>query len=313
MTFKAFGDSISTNTTSSGASPAANSWIGLFTPQTAAVSGNGAGDMAKVIQTSHTAEPSRKYAVMIGTNDARHYKSDAQKQGYFKNFLRSGIVWLTCPTLKKARTSGTAVYTGTWGNTAGNAFGKVATTNGAKVTETFSGDTLYLGYIIQNSTGADSTAEVRVDGNLVGTVGCYMNGNTVGGNSFAGACARFSGLGAGSHTVEITVTSPNGKYFYFDFVAGSDDIDSAGVALSNVIEYSPAGYTSFGITSAIIDQYNAIIDDMISELSADGLNIVLVDNHASIVNTTDLADTVHPNNAGHAKINANFSAAMAAL
>lgn len=89
---KVFGDSITVGT---GASPSTKSWIGLFTPQNAAVSGNGAGDMAKVIQTSHVADPSQKYAIMIGTNDARHYKSDTQKQGYFKNFLRSAIVWLT--------------------------------------------------------------------------------------------------------------------------------------------------------------------------------------------------------------------------
>jgi hypothetical protein len=313
MTFKAFGDSITTNSTSSGASPAANSWIGRFTPVTAAVSGAGAGDMAKTIQTSHSAEPSRKYAVMIGTNDARHYKGDTTKQGYFKNFLRCGIVWLTCPNLKKARTSGTAVYTGSWANTQGNAFGKTTTANGAKVEETFSGDVLYLGYLAQNSSSTDSVVEVRVDGNLIDTISSYMNSNTVGGNSFSGMCNRYAGLGAGAHTVELTVTSAGGKRFYYDFVAGSDDIDSAGVALSNVPEYSPAGYTSFGITSAIIDQYNAIVDDLIADFTADGLNIALVDNHASIVNTTDLADSVHPNNAGHAKINANFSAVLAAL
>jgi len=310
MSIKSFGDSI---TVGNGASQSSKSWVGLFTPENAAASGDGAGDMAKIIQTSHTADPTQKYAIMIGTNDARHYKSDTTKQAHYKNFLRSGIVWMTCPTLKKARTSGTAVYTGTWGNTAGNAFGKVSTQNGATVTETFSGDTLYLGYLIQNAAAAESTAEVRVDGNLVGTVGCRMNGATVGGQNYAGACERFSGFGAGSHTVELTVTSPNGKYFYFDFVAGSDDIDSAGVALSNVIEYSAAGYTSFGITSATIDEYNAIIDDMITELSADGLNIMLVDNHASVDNTTDLADNVHPNNLGHAKIHANMSAGLGAL
>lgn len=309
MTFKTFGDSISTNATTSGASPASNSWMGLFSPENAAVSGNGAGDMSKIIQAS-TPDNAKQYAVMIGTNDVRQYKADTTKQDYYKQFLLASLVWLSCPTLKKARTSGTAIYTGTWSNTAGNAFGKVTTQSNAKVTETFSGDALYIGYILQNNTAADSQAEVRVDGVLVGTVGCYMNINTVGGNSYSGACTRFSGFGAGSHTVELTVTT-SGKNFYYDFVAGSDDIDNAGIALSNVIQYGSAGYSTYGVTSAVIDQFNDIVDGLITDLSADGVTITLVDNHASIDNTTDLnTDGIHPNNAGHAKIHANFSSLL---
>lgn len=309
MSFKTFGDSISTNATTSGASTAAKSWMGLFSPITAAVSGNGAGDMSKVIQTSHVAEPAKKYAIMIGTNDHRNYKGDATKQEFFKRFLRQSIVWLTCQTLKKARTSSTAVYTGAWSNTAGNSFGKVATATNAKVTETFSGDTLYVGYIIQNDANAASTANVVVDGDVVGTIGCQGAMNTTGGNSFAGACARFSGLGAGAHTVEIVITS-SGKNLYYDYVAGSDDIDSAGILLSNVIRMSAAAYASFGSSDAIVDQYNTIIGDLITEFTADGLLITLVDNHASINPLTDLADGVHPNDGGHVKINANFAALL---
>lgn len=300
----AIGDSI---TAGYGISPASESYINQFAFDNKAVSNASAGDMARVI-TNHVPAADQVNTIMIGTNDARIYKDDAAKMAYYEGFLRHILVWLSSPTLKKSRTSPTAVFTGTWGNPSGYTYGKHSSQPGAKYKETFNGDALYLGYLLHNSTAAQGEADVYVDGVKVGELNTYAPGvNTSLGNIFATACARFAGFGPGAHEVEVVVTSPSGKIFYIDYAAGSDDISAAKSLVSNVIRMSDARYTSFGIDDTVIDGYNSLIAALVSQMSGDGMDVTLVDNHAVIDRDTDLSDGVHPTIAGHAKLNASFA------
>ncbi|MCF0075435.1 SGNH/GDSL hydrolase family protein [Dyadobacter sp. CY261] len=307
---KTFGDSIPNGY----GVPSGQGWVGLMTPINSARNGDMAGDMSNLIHgvsggSAVVPDPSTVYAMMIGANDHRTYKGAIAKQAHFKNLLRACIAWLVLPTKVKARDPG-VVYTGSWSNTSVNAYGKFSQTQNSTAEFTVSGESIYIGYIIQNHVGSVSQAEVRVDGVLVGTISSDGNTapvNTMNGAQWAMGCSRFDGLAPGSHTVNIKVVSPNGKTLFVDYVAGSDQVSTPKIALSNVIRQSVAGYTASGSSDAIVDQYNVIIDDLISEFTTDGLNIVKVDNHATINPASHLLpDGLHPNSSGHIVISNNF-------
>lgn len=298
------GDSIS-----AGYGVGANGYVGLFAYQNSAVNNASAGDMARSCTALTPSFTDQENIIMVGTNDARIYGNDPAKLAIFEKWVRHMAVWMSAPAIKKSRTSPTAVFTGTWTNPSGYTYGKTTSQNGAKFKDTFNGDALYLGHMLHNAVVTQSTADVYVDGNLVGTITPYSGISTSLGQAFATGCARFSGLGAGAHEVEVVVTSPTGKIFYIDYVVGSEDLSDAKTKLSNVMRMSDARYTSWGISDAVINDYNMLLSGLVSQLSGDGMNIVLVDNHSIIDRDTDLSDGVHPNAGGHVKLNKNFASA----
>lgn len=303
---KIFGDSISTNSTASGASTAQKSMSGLAMPELFAVSGAQAADQANTIQVLTPDDETVR--MMIGTNDVRIYKGDATKKGFYKAFLLACLMWLLTPVKQLARTAPGLTYTGTWGNTVANTFGKYSDQVGAKVSGTFSGDVLYLFYIIQN-IGSAKKADVKVDGVKVGELDSNGAMNTQNGASYANACKRFAGFGPGSHTFEIIVTS-GGARFYFNAAADGVQSGTAKILLSNIARFSAAYNSANGLSDAITDDYNTMISDVISDAVADGFDVVLVDNHADIDPATHLkSDGVHWNDDGHLIGYNNFQAA----
>lgn len=300
--FTAFGDS---HTVGVGASTPAKSWLGLMSPVNIAASGAQAAEVSNAVQAITPAPRTR--TIMVGTNDHRTYKADAAKQEFFKRFLRQSIAWLTYPDKCKGRDACMS-YTGTWSNTAANTFGKVSTQNGATAQTTVTGQSVYLCYIIQNHSSAQSSAAVEVDGVSVGTVGSYGAMNTVNGSTFASACARFGGLSSGSHTVKVTVTS-SGKNFYLDYISGSDQ-PTGHILVSNIVRMTATAYSTYGTSVANITAYNGIVSDVVSEFAGDGADVTLIDNYSSVTPADLAADGVHLNDSGHAKVSANFAAAM---
>lgn len=302
--FTALGDS---HTVGVGATVAAKSWLGLLSPVNSAASGAQAAEVSNAVQSIVPLE-GRTYTIMVGTNDHRTYKADATKQEFFKRFLRQSIAWLAYPDKCKGRDACMS-YTGSWGNTAANTFGKVSTQSGATAQATVSGQSIYVCYIIQAHSSAQSSATVEVDGVDVGTIGSFGAMNTVNGSTFASACARFGGLSNGSHAVKVTLTS-SGKNFYLDYIAGNDQPTSR-VLVSNIIRMTSGAYSTYGTSLANVTAYNGIISDIVSEFIGDAADVVLVDNYSTVNQSTDLiADGVHLNDAGHAKVSANFAAAM---
>lgn len=302
-----FGDSI---TNGVGASSYSESWAGqwqdLYTTINTAVNGDQAGDMSYEIQTNHEPDINDIYTVMIGTNDHRQYKADATKQGFFEAFFRQSLAWLALPSRTIARDM---TESGTWSNTGANSIGRLTTQNGATSQATVSGTGVYVGYIIQNSLSSEGTAEVRIDGNLVGTISTYGDMDTINGRTFAPAAAYFGGLADTSHTVEITVTS-TGENFYLDYVAGSPQTPPQ-ILVSNIIKMSAAAYSTYGTSEANVIAYNGIISDVLAEFAADGVAITSVDNFTDIDPSTDLdPDGVHPNDTGHDIIYNNFYEAI---
>lgn len=302
-----FGDSI---TVGVGASTYANSWAGktldAFGFYNYAVSGSQAADQSAVIQSSATAA-GEQYTLMVGTNDHRTYRTDGAKQAAFKAFFRQCLAWLLLPVRTTARSVGVTT-TGVWSNTAVNTIGKNTSTLGAKASATFNGTGVIVGIIIQDSTSAQSTVTVKVDGSSVGTFSCYAAMTTVNGLAYAPAALYFGGFSSGAHTIEMenTVT---GKLFYLDYIAETNQ-SPYDVVVSNIIEMSSAAYTTYSTSQANVITFNGIISDVISEFAAEGITVPLVDNYSTIVPATHLDDGVHPNDTGHALIHTNMVAAF---
>ncbi len=311
--FTAYGDSI---TLGSGASPASNAWMALLTPINKGTSNFQAADVAKIIGGNGggvevNPVAGSEYSVMIGTNDHRQYKTDATKQDYFKKYLTSALVSLS--TINKVRARDISVaYTGSWTNTSDTPNGKFATAVGAKATATVYGTSIYVGFIIHSSGSATGIADVKIDGVTVGTISCKgftPSMVTVTGLGYSTGCARFSGLSAGAHTVEVVVT--NAGWLMLEYITGNYQPSFPKVVVSNIIKMTASGYTTYGTSQANVDTFNTIIAGVVADLQADGLNIVTVDNYTSVDPSTDIsADGVHPNNAGHLKIKNNFGAVL---
>lgn len=148
----------------------------------------------------------------------------------------------------------TFTYTGTW--TTGTAYlknsGKRSTVVGSKVTFTISGDGVTLYYFGNKDATSYATCGVKVDGvtkatidtrsqmdpyNAPGSVGTGINVNL--------CCTRLTGLGPGSHTVEITVSTVVGvDGFYFDGYSTPDYDDPAQIVFlkeGTINNYNPNG------------------------------------------------------------------------
>jgi len=302
-----FGDSI---TVGVGASSSNKSWAGLLGGQrqvsNSAASGDQAADQSAKIQAASWAAD-RSYAIMVGTNDHRTYRSDAAKQAAFKAFVRQCIAWLAIPSKTIARSS-SVTYTGTWGNTVANTIGKQTTAMGAKASASFTGSGVVVGYILQQDLAAMSTATVKIDGVSVGSLSSYATMSTVNGRTYAPAAAYFGGLADGPHTIEIENTVA-GKIFYLDYVAAVPKF-SPRIVVSNVIRMTPAAYTTYNTSEANVIAFNAQIQSVVGEFASHGLPVVLVDNCSGIDPAIHLPDGVHPNDAGHSIIHANFQAGL---
>jgi hypothetical protein len=271
----------------------ANSLAPLFLTNNA-VSGSQAVEVSNAVLSWSGDE----YNLMFGTNDVRIYKDNATKKGYFKAYLTHVLAWLALPSKLTARNM---VATGTWNNTSANSIGRYSTVNGSTLSGVVTGCKLYVGYIIQNSSLAVSTADVYVDSVLVGSISCdgyTVAMNTQNGASYGHSCAVFD-VPYGTHTVEIINTSANGKYLYVNYIA-NEQVENK-IKISNIIKLSSSVYTSLGISSATTDAYNAIIDDVLCHFDC-----TLIDNHADIDPAIHLTDGVHLDSVGKSIAYDNF-------
>lgn len=306
---RCLGDSF---TLGAGASVPGYGYVGRLTPTILAGSGDQAADLSNRVcgvgnppKAGLTIDVAERYCVLIGGNDVRQYGVDAAKQAVFVRCLRASLAWLAWPTKTGARSMSPL---GAWSNTVVNTFGRVSTVAGSSLTGTFTGDVLYVGFILQNHANL-GTANVFVDGNLVGQLSTYAPVNTQNGATYAGGCERFANLGAGPHMVSVVVTSPLGQSFYLDWVAGAEP--SPIVAVCDIPRMSASAYARFPpCDDALVAVYNALLAGVVAELAQDGADIRL----ASLALDPALhlcSDGVHPNDLGHLCIEGALLGAVA--
>lgn len=244
--------------------------------------------------------------IMVGTNDAQAYGTNTTKRAAYIDFMRTMAVYACVGTIKTGR-SGTATKTGSWFNTPGNfsgddVLGMFTIQNGATWSDTFSGDSLYFGYVLQNHVDSLSVFDVEVDSTVIDSV--TLNGTTIGnstvGRNFSVATRQYDGLGSGSHTVRLINNST--KCFFPEFIAGSTQATKKPVYIINVQKCASGSYTGTNSDSNVGDFCTAI-QSMVDDLYNSGLPVYVVDINSLIDTSTDLlVDGIHDNLLGSNKI-----------
>lgn len=318
--FDAFGDSITDGT---GASAPANEYVALlaaargWTVTNHAVSGDMVADQADPVFTLDVGN-GQQSTLMLGTNDMRTYTSNVSKRAAFKAGHAALLAWLAIPDARKQKGQGRDSVTGTWTNTSvydGGSLGIQSIVPTSTATFTAYGSVVYVATILQNSIVA--TFSLTVDGVNRGTYSCAPGATitSVNGLTYMPALVRIPGLTEGPHTVVITVVSAStSNPVYVLWVAGNLGHATKGgpnVWCGNVPRFTSAGYTASGGSDGDVAAFNAMIRDNVRVLSADGLNVALVDSAARLAPATDLdTDGVHPDDSGHSVIAEAFLEAI---
>lgn len=292
-----FGDSI---TASVGASVPSRGWAQMLATTLSLPAANSAIAGAMVLDQCDAVYrssivPSDVVTIMLGTNDERVYGLNASKRARFISGLSALSVYAST-IAKKAASNGS--YSGSWSPTVAYGIGKNSYTNGSKLSFTGEGTAIYLGYIKQEANGGTFT--VKIDGILKGTFTSDGGGcSSYLGATYGAQLARFDGLSAGTHNVEVEVTSATAtaNRVYIDWWSSNNVAGSPAYVVN--IPYATA-YTSGG-SNENVDLYNADISAMVSCLRADGLPVHFVGVN-SLLSPTDMFDEYHPNDSGHTKI-----------
>ncbi|HEX7088739.1 MAG TPA: hypothetical protein VF192_01305 [Longimicrobiales bacterium] len=173
------------------------------------------------------------------------------------------------------------------------------------VPSSYDGRPIALGWIT-NPTLAQAQAQIRVDGQVHSTVTIDHAQMASTGALLNGAVTRLTDLAPGAHTVVVRWISGS---LYFDYWALEARDDEGPIVLlpmqARLASYAVyAGYT-FPMNDAAVAVLHDDIEDVASEF---GETVVAVDleaaMHPSGTPTSDpfLADQVHPNEEGHARI-----------
>lgn len=300
---KAFGDSITKGSAVFKSFPSiiaqAKSWaISNF-----GIDGAQAADIADSVYGNSVAAGDIRI-IAVGENDQRTNGGDTTKQTFFSLIHKALVAFSAIADSNKIFGNSASVnysagwVDGLWG------FGKYTNAASATATFQFTGSTLYLGMILSDPwTG---TFSVKVDGVVVATGSSAASGkiSTVLGRVWAPMLVRISGLSIGQHTVIITNTSAGGSNNYIAFDWAAAPSADAKVYVGEITKMTSSGYSQYGGSDASVDLFNKLIGTTVGDLYSDGLDIHIV--NSPIVPNSDLADGLHPTQAGHQKIATNY-------
>lgn len=254
--------------------------------------------------------------ILPGFNDCANWgndDADGLRMAAYKTTLKALIASLTIVDADKRRgNNALVVKSGTWSNTAVGGISSLGVNSGMAgdtLTFTTTGDKLYLQYVQQiNNTNSFT---VHVDGVLKATQVCnalISNGLAISSRFYDAALLRLSGLGAGNHTIVLTVVNTSASdHVYFEWASGAVSTSS------NVFVGHPCRENAVGIANMVGTNYDnytekcnramkVVSQDLINELSADGLNVHFVDVDTyseQFIDGMEDADGIHPNNEGH--------------
>ncbi|MBD9459109.1 hypothetical protein IB241_15610 [Pseudomonas sp. PDM05] len=244
-------------------------------------------------------------SLMIGTNDCRVYLDDAYRKDCFATAHLACLSWLAVPDAYKVFPNNAAcTYTSSWGNSSyGKIFTKFTTTVGATVTVPFSGPVVYLN--IMRTDGNATTGEVRIDGVLRSTVnfagpgtGTLLSPSPAPAGAVGPSALRIGGLSDGPHSLELKIVTV-GSGGSATFLGISVPPPSGALPRVNAMTIIRSSDSS---TDARVAAYNTLVSTNVAILKGDGLDVAISNTNAVIDPSTDLADTLHPNDQGHNKI-----------
>jgi hypothetical protein len=230
---------------------------------------------------------------IVGANEIGE---SAAQPLYIPQYILSAqafAVWLGLPPANVVQTSG-MTFAGTWSDhPLFGIDGKFSGTPGSTATATVSGTTVYVTTFGGISGNFNQSYTVTIDSTVVLT--------ETGFNTYVDSiplCYRFSGLSAGSHTVVITATGTTPNYATISFIAGNSGTSFPLVVLGNTIQNASVGSDIPTITAM-----NTALATMVSNLDADGLDVLGVNDYPAITTTATppeyAVDGVHPNQLGN--------------
>ena len=320
--FTAFGDSISEGV---GASDASNAWPALLAREmnwaltNRAVGGFQCPDAASSVYRQHVALES-VFTFMIGTGESVHLTDHPRG---VQEWHLPEVAWLAIPD--RAKHTGTdprVFYQGNWSEPVSFAIGKASSQTGATATiSNLTGTTILISY-----------ARKSIDAGNPGAFGLTVDGKPWGGacqtslafkfsshpsvlNKAAPCVEAITNLTAGRHTLVLTVTSKQGS-IELDWVAALSGTPEPGwpkVFLGNLPAQRHSRFRSADNNEETLKLFNRMIAENCYKLNAWGLNVRLVDVAATLNRETELADWLHPNDAGHRKLKDAFRSSMVAF
>jgi lysophospholipase L1-like esterase len=316
-----FGDSITQHFYAT--DPGVNDYVSLLgadlhlTVINNALSGDQAADMSLKVHKNSTPDDSNStlYTTMIGINDSNHYGADPDKQQTFQYTLAASLAWLAIPRAQKIFAQDPQLtFSESWSpdNTVVNGLGIASHTQGdvAQLSLTTNGAPIYIAYKILD--GNRGTVSVNIDGVDSGRLcSCGVNGSAITTyNSPIGsgiALARYP-VAPGSHNIKLTVTSPTSAQnaFCLEWLATPGQSTSCRVFAGGITREQNDAHEPLN------SQYNEMVQSTIANLKEDGLALCAVPTRSYLNTTTDMHDTLHPNNAGHAQLHTAFLSVITA-
>lgn len=255
------------------------------------------------------------YTFLVGTNDVTVCGAAVGCVSNYINAMTAAMAWLALPASDKV-TGSSLSTSAAW--TPDLTVGVATTSANASisfpVTQTVSGRTLYIAYRVFDAGKVNpGTATVQLDGNDVATLSTLVNSGHViatqnGANDTIWAVGIPLGA-AGAHTVTIT-NGPSGGFFSFQWagVSSGQYVSSTAGAPRVMVALLP--YTSNTSWNALEATQNDALNDVITALDNDGMWVTVVHCESVLSITTDLYDTIHPNDSGHSKIATVFENAL---
>jgi hypothetical protein len=247
------------------------------------------------------------YVVWLATNDKILGAGITARENDTQAGHLAMIMTLATKEANKVRPAAMTL-TGTWVNSTNttDASGVGSTTNGSTATATVTGtDILYSGWW---NTAWAGTFTITIDGVNKGTFSTTPASGNLGAQTTLGPFALlFSGLSNAAHTVVLTVTSTTGAnnavfLNYFSGHVSGALINPADplVVVSNTHDFTAAGNTAQGTTTAQNARYDTLIAANVATAQRLGLNAKLVDMNALVGGNTSLIlpDGVHLNQGG---------------
>jgi lysophospholipase L1-like esterase len=273
-----------------------------------------------------------------GTNDVTVYNSNTNLETFFQRIIYGIDLWNGIPLANKVFAQNCTRTTG-FGNSDTNYINGLAqfsTTSGdvlsCNVTTGPNGD-IAIGYLALNGGGGTFTVSI----NGTPQTDPFASGTTFHGFGDGGATittqnglaqgfvgAIFHGFPANTGaTVTFTVTSATNSNNLVEvaYVAG---IPASSASNPQIVAVSPNHQNNSN--DALSTTYAGFVSSAVTALSADGINITYADTHDGMVSdptcgngseslmfTNCYADTIHPNNTGHASMANIIEAAIPSL
>lgn len=254
------------------------------------------------------------YTLLVGTNDLTQCGGQAGCLTNYVNAMTAALSWLALPASDKVLGS-SLNPSSAW--TADLDVGLSTTTPGASlsfpVQQAVAGRTLYIAYrVFQAGKANGGTATVEVDGTKVATLSTIANGgrgiSTPNGVTDTIWAAGIPLGAVGAHTVTIT-NGPNGGFFSFQWAGVSTGQYASTPGAPRVMVALLPQSTSAYFNSVEVT-HNDALNQLATALANEGMWVTVVHCESTLDIRSDMADTIHPNTGGHAKLAAAFESAL---